>query len=110
MTRSRADRFAISVQPNQLHGFGNERGAWYESPEEIEEGLSWGQQKAMLLARITAELDTCLTPRERQCFELYYMRGLTFRDAADIVGIDASSVCRAVRRAVRKLRAALDID
>ncbi len=104
--RSRASRFAVSIDPRWLERVENSRGAWYETSEEIESGLAWGHKKAALLRWVRRQMGRRLTRRERRCIELYYFRGKTFREAGSITKTNASSVHRAVARGVRKLRMA----
>ena len=106
--RTRAGRNAILMGPEALHLFENARGAWYEPPEEIEAGLEWGKRKAELLAWVRRQIGRHLTPRERRCVELYFFEGLTYREAGEKTGTNASSVHRAVTRSLRKLRAQLE--
>lgn len=106
--RSRASRFAIFVSPEKLYLRSVHEAMWYESPEEIEAGLQWGAEKAVLLKWLHRQIGRRLTRRERRCLELYYFEGLTFREVADRTGTNASSAFRAIERAVRKLRAAAD--
>ncbi len=79
---------------------------WYESPGEVREGMKWGRRKAKQLAWVQAQMVLCLTEVERQCVHLYYFEGLTYRQAAVIMEMQPSSVYRAARRSIRKLREA----
>ena len=103
--RSRAQRFAVTLSPDSLTRFDCKRAAWYETPEEIRAGLSWGQRKAALLRWVRREMGRRLTVRERRCLELYYFHGLTYEVVGKITGSNSSSAFRAVRRSIRKLRA-----
>ncbi|MDZ4857828.1 MAG: sigma-70 family RNA polymerase sigma factor [Candidatus Hydrogenedentes bacterium] len=104
--RSRARRFELVVSPTIIGMHNVTEAAWYETPEEIEAGLRWGEEKAKMLAWVRRAMGRRLTVRERRCLELYYFEGLTFREVGDRTGTNASSVYRAIGRAVRKLRAA----
>ena len=108
--RSRASRFALTFDPVVMRLFSNERGAWHETEAEVDQGLIWGKEKAVLLAWVRKQMDRRLTPVERRCVELYYFHGLTFRQASTVTGTNASSVYRAVRRSVRKLQLAAKED
>jgi RNA polymerase sigma factor (sigma-70 family) len=90
--------------------FTNERNLWYEAPEEVEAGLERGAEKAELLRWVRAQAKRRLTARERQCLELYFFRGLTFRQASEKLKVSPSSVHRAVRRSLRKLRRAAELQ
>lgn len=106
--RTRAGRNAVLMESKALHLFENARGAWYETPEEIEAGLEWGKRKAELLTWVRRQIGRHLTPRERRCIELYFFEGLTYREAGEKTGTNASSVHRAVTRSLRKIRAQLE--
>ncbi|MCC6490551.1 MAG: hypothetical protein IT364_23905 [Candidatus Hydrogenedentes bacterium] len=106
--RTRAGRNAILMGPEALHLFENSRGAWFETPEEIEAGLEWGKRKAELLAWVRRQMGRRLTQRERRCMELYFFEGLTYREAGEKTGTNASSVHRAVTRSLRKICAQLE--
>lgn len=103
--RSRASRFAVNINPDRFQFRNMKEAMWYESPEEIEAGLEWGEEKAKLLRWVQRQMGRRLTKRERRCIELYYFEGMTFREVADRTGTNASSAHRAIRRAVRKLHA-----
>ena len=79
---------------------------WYESQEDVEAGLRLGEEKAELMKWVRRQMGRRLTIRERRCIELYYFEGLTFREVGDRTGTNASSVFRAIKRAVRKLHTA----
>ena len=103
--RTRAGRNAVLMGPEAVRLFQTERGAWFETPEEIEAGLEWGKQKAELLQWVRRQMGRHLTVRERRCIELYFFEGLTYREAGEKTGTNASSVYRAVARSLRKIRA-----
>ena len=64
----------------------------------------------MLLAWVREQMHIALTPRECHCLELYYFRGMTYREAGAATGTNASSVYRAVKRSIRKLRNAAEAE
>lgn len=106
--RTRAHRHESFLSPELMRQYRVEQSAWYESEAEVRRGLTWGARKAVLLAWVREQMRTRLTPRERHCLELYYFRGLTYREAGAATGTNASSVHRAVQRAIRKLRDAAE--
>ena len=106
--RSRASRYAVYVNPQRID-LRTVRGAmWYESPEEVEAGLEWGEEKEKLLRWVRRQMGRRLTKRERQCIELYYFKGLTCREVGEKTGTDPSSAYRAIQRAIRKLHASAE--
>jgi RNA polymerase sigma factor (sigma-70 family) len=108
--RTRANRFAISMDPAVLNRFNRMRHAWYETPEEVKAGLAWGKRKAELMRWVRRQIGRRLTECERRCIELYYFEGMSFRQAAAATDTNVSSVHRAVARALRKLRQAAQED
>ena len=108
--KTRAERLAVQVPVGMLMRTGEEQGAWHESRAEVEAGLTWGSDKAVLLAWVRARMEALLTARERQCIRLYFLEGLNYREAGRRTGTNASSVHRAVTRGIRKLRAAAAND
>ncbi|MBX7259418.1 MAG: hypothetical protein K1Y02_23870 [Candidatus Hydrogenedentes bacterium] len=103
--RIRSERLITAMDPRLLRQMGIRLRAWYETEEEILEGLRWGRRKAELLQWVRRKMQRKLTARERRCVELYYFGGLTYAQAGYATGTNASSVLRAVRRSVNKLRA-----
>ena len=89
-----------------IEGFDNSRSLWYETAEEIEAGLAWGREKAALLRWLRRHMDRGLSLRERRCVELYFLKGMNYRTVGVATGTNASSVHRAIVRALRKLRRA----
>ena len=104
--RIRADRHESLLSPEIMRSFRLEQSAWYETKSDIDAGVIWGLRKAVLLAWVREQMHTKLTARERHCLELYYFRGLTYRQAGAATSTNASSVYRAVKRSIRKLRMA----
>lgn len=90
--------------------FTNERSPWYESPEDIEAGLERAKERAKLLRWVRIQMSRRLTKRERRCIELYFFKGMTFREAAEATQTTPSSIHRAVRRSLLKLRHAAAVE
>ncbi|NIA13595.1 MAG: hypothetical protein GWP08_05895 [Nitrospiraceae bacterium] len=105
--RSRASRFALVFSPEFFNGVAIQRGPWYETAEEVADGLAWGKRKERLLRWVRVQMTERLTQRERECIELYYFRGLSCRQMGVVTGTHASSAHRALQRGIRKLRAAV---
>jgi len=104
MAEDRLRHDGIRVDPAIVDCFAACKAIWYETPEEIEAGLEWGREKERLFRLIRREMRRRLTKRERRCLELYFFKGLTFREAAKATSTHPSSVHRAVQRGLRKLR------
>ena len=81
---------------------------WHETEEDIEEGLEWGREKEVLLKWIRRRMARRLSKIERRSIRLYYLEGMNYREAAKVMGVNASSVYRATRRGIRKLREAAE--
>ncbi len=79
---------------------------WCEDEDAIRRGLEWGRKKARMLQWVESQILLRLTPIERRCIELYYFEALNYREAAQVLDVNASSVYRAVQRGIRKLREA----
>ena len=111
LENSRAHRFRIAFDPLGLDLFDESRAAWFETRNEIRQGIGDGRRKAVLLAWVRMQMALVLTPRERECLELYFFQGgHTYEDIGRITNTHSSSCCRAVHRAVDKLRQAKDHD
>jgi len=105
--RIKADRFAITMGPGRLGTFEESAGAWHETPTQVEQGLEWGRKKAIVLVRIRQLMHNALTPHQFRYLELYYFRGLSHRQIGILMGVNASTACRTVRRAVKRLKKAI---
>jgi len=77
---------------------------WYEDEDAIRRGLEWGLKKARMLEWVESQMPLRLTPMECRCIELYYFGALNYREAAQLLDVNASTVYRAVRSGVVKLR------
>jgi len=88
----------------------------YEHPSwglvHAQEGLRRNAQRrrAHQLEWVYRQMRLQLTARERNCVVLHYLRGMTFQEIAAETHTDRSSACRAASRAIRKLRAAVEVD
>lgn len=87
-----------------------EQGLWYETPGEIEAGLEWGRQKALLMQWVRRQMSRRLNKRERQALVLYYLRQRSYREVGAELGVSPSHAYRLVGEAVEKLRRAAAID
>lgn len=96
--------------PEMMAEHPNDHNPWHERPGDAARAAAWAIDRAWLLRWVRARMEDRLTPRERHCVELYYFEGLSFAEAGARTGTHASSVCRAVQRAVGRLRAAAAED
>ncbi len=108
--RIRPERFTHSANPLFLMKIAGARRAWYETEDEVRAGIRWGKRKAELLKWIRGTMQRKLSARERRCIELYYLQGLSYAEAACVTGTNVTSVLRAVRRSVNKLRAIAELE
>lgn len=104
--RSQASRYEVLLTPDLLKNWSERRGAWYETPEELEEALAWGLEKARLLRWVRRQMRGKLTSRQMVHIELYFFRGMTYRQVAQTLGINTATAHRSVQSALRKLRQA----
>jgi len=77
---------------------------WHETPEEIAAGLAWGRRKAFLMHWIKRHMGEALSMRQCRVLELYLFRGMTYRQIARATGTCPSSVSKAMKRGVVRLR------
>ena len=98
----------VVLSPQAMEHFANEDNLWHETPEEIVAGLEWGRGKGPLLRYLRRLMQRKLTRHQRRCVELYFFRGLNYRQAAARTGTHPSSVHRAVQRSLRRLRQAIE--
>lgn len=101
-----SSRLGRAIPPIVLEFLSADQRPWHEEPESVRAGLCWGREKEQLLEWVRAQMRLRLTAVERHAIELYYLRGLSYRDTAKLLGVNPSSVYRSVERGVRKLRAA----
>ncbi len=52
-------------------------------------------------------MENHLTPRQRECLELYYLRGLSQKRIAALLGIHQTTVSQHISYALKKLRQVL---
>lgn len=104
----RREKGMRAFDPHTMGVFSNERGFWYESPADAAEAEAWGKEVRRLIRWIRATMGRRLTAREQAALVEYYFEGRSFREAGGELGRNASSVHRAVRRALVKLRRAAE--
>ncbi len=92
------------VSPRSISNVPVSGGMWYESPEEIEEEVRRGKERARLMRWLRRQMGASLTPIECRYLLLYYCEGLTYRQVGKRTQTQASSAHRGVQRALRKLK------
>jgi DNA-directed RNA polymerase specialized sigma24 family protein len=100
------DRLGHAADPAVISLLSAIDSPWHEEVEAIRAGLRWGRRKQQLLEWVRSQMLLRLSPVERRCLALYYFEDKNYRDAAEAIGVNPSSVYRAVHRGVRKLREA----
>jgi len=79
---------------------------WHESPEELRRAIARARERERLVNWVRSQMLLRLSPVERRCIELYYFEDLNYREAAERLGVNVTSVYRGVERGLRKLRKA----
>lgn len=102
----RREKGMRSFDPHAMGIFSTERALWYESPADAAEARVRARERRRLLRWIRDAMKRRLTARERAALDQYFFEGRTFRGAGDELLRNASSIHRAVGRALRKLREA----
>ena len=60
------------------------------------------------MREVRKAMDQHLTPRQRECLELYYLRGLSQKTIAGLLRIHQTTVSQHIRYALKKLRRACE--
>ena len=61
------------------------------------------EQMGRLRRNVMLALREDVTPRQRECMELYYHKRLNMRQIAELIGVDKSTVSRTIKRGERRL-------
>lgn len=64
-------------------------------------------QMGRLRRNVIQALREDVTPRQRECMELYYTKRLTMPEIARLIGVDKSTVSRTIKRGEQRLRRCL---
>jgi RNA polymerase sigma factor (sigma-70 family) len=107
---SRAQRFRVTLAPAIMDRFLRSQGAWFETADDTRERLRRNARHDALMAWVVARMPELLTTRERQCIDLHYFRGLSYREIGEATSTNKTSAFRAVERGIRKLREAKEKD
>lgn len=108
------DFWEISVDPPDLDGFPNEAGIWFESVEERKARYRWEDKVRDVTIRVMAIITEELTEQQREAVILYFLRGKSQQEIAQIMGVSRRVVsqhlfgivrnCKRVGGAARKIR------
>ena len=104
--RLRCHRLGKPAGVHVLDTLDSARSPWAETAKEIQAGLRRGAKKERQLAWVRSQMLLRLTKTEQECITLYYFRGLNYRQAGTLLDMNASSVYRAARRGILKLKEA----
>jgi RNA polymerase sigma factor (sigma-70 family) len=100
----------VLLGPFALSQFTNEDRAWFEAEAQRARSMELAQERARLMQWVRRQMKRRLTAKERAYVELHFIKGLSYREAGEEAGANASSVHRGVKRALRKLRVAAAED
>lgn len=93
----------VFVSPQFLEEIPETQSLWHETPEEIEQKLQWGKEKAQLLQWVRKQIERKLTPKERKYIEHYYLQGQTLETIAKKYQSHPANIHRTIRRGIKKL-------
>lgn len=106
MTLSLFSRLGRQASPLLMERLSAADSPWHEDAGTVRAALKRGRENARMLAWVRAQILFRLSPVERRCIELYFFEAKNYREAAAELGVNPTSVYRAVQRGVRKLRIA----
>lgn len=100
------ERLGRPVPPSIFAQLTNADAPWHESPEELRRATARARERERLLNWVRSQMLLRLSLVERRCIELYFFEDLNYREAAERLGVNVTSVYRGVERGLRKLRRA----
>ena len=103
---STLERLGRPVSPALLARLTDADRPWHESPEELRRATARARERERLLNWVRSQMFLRLSLVERRCIELYFFEDLNYRQAAEQLGVNVTSVYRGVERGLRKLRIA----
>lgn len=103
---SALERLGRPVSPAIFAQLTNTDLPWHESPEELRRATAVARERERLLNWVRSQMVLRLSSVERRCIELYFFKDLNYREAAEELGVNVTSVYRGVERGLRKLRKA----
>ena len=110
MTVSHFSRLGQPVSPSLLELLSAADSPWHEDPGTVRAALKRGRERQRRLAWVRAQMLFRLSPVERRCIELYFFEAKNYREAASELGVNPTSVYRAVQRGIRKLKTAARVN
>lgn len=100
------ERLGRPVSPAIFARLTNSDVPWHESPEELRRATARARERERLLNWVRSQMLLRLSLVERRCIELYFFEDLNYREAAERLDVNVTSVYRGVERGLRKLRTA----
>lgn len=107
----------VPLEQEAFNRLSNEKGLYYEPPQEAQERVAWSRRAAALKPLLQRLIEETLTQRQRQVVGLYFMEGKTEEEIGRRLGVSAATVSqhlfgklrsgRRVGGAIPKLRRAL---
>lgn len=73
----------------------------------LDKGESGGRLPRETAALVRKAVEQELTPRQRECVELYFFRRMTMEEVGEALGIGKATVCRHLQKSKRRLGRAL---
>jgi RNA polymerase sigma factor (sigma-70 family) len=91
-SRFNPDFWEVTLDEASWASLPAEAGVHHATPAEAEERTARQERAAALWPIVAALLEECLSERQRQVVELYFMRGLNQRAIATLLGITQQAV------------------
>jgi RNA polymerase sigma factor (sigma-70 family) len=105
-----AQRLGSQAGDFVLDGLNNKHNPWFETEEEVEEGLAYGAEKDEKIAQVRELMETILSVDERVTMELRFVHDLSYREIGRIMDRNASTIFRRVNRSLKKIRRRLGTE
>ena len=96
----------ITFDPAVIARVNRDKGIWHETASEVAQALEAAQERTLLLRWVRREMGRRLSPRESRFLEEHFFLARSAAAVARNSGVDRSTVARALRRAIVKLRQA----
>lgn len=96
-------RNTVFVSSQFLEEISEAQSLWYETPEEIESKIQWGEEKARLLNWVKKQMERKLSVKERKYIDHYYLQGETLETISKKFNSHPANIHRTIRRGIKKL-------